>query len=393
MKTQHNKNNTTQKQSGNGESKKITGMAALRTGATAQAQSGPCRKHFDNSGGQPTISPPANVKTLNFSKYQILASGIDTLNLAIDVSWSDEGLFEYLAEKKEKARRENIEVSGTLYQKDSSDDWKFQVYPAGSKGYEWLLIGREFTFKVGNWIKPMSKPSIMAEIRSETLWCLGVEASIKRVLNLFENTGGRIINVKPSRIDLCVDMLFPAEKWNLNLSEFKVTRAAGHNLYFKHNKLEGFTIGKGKISARLYDKITEINQKSKKFWMFDIWGLDASSQNNEKVIRVELQLRREAIKELCNGSIWHLLENIDGLWAYCTQNWLKFQDNPEKHHTQRTTLEWWKAVQNGYKGAQKAAPLVRSTAFHRHQTAYSAGIRAFNLHVCCKSRRTQPEKL
>ena len=57
------------------------------------------------------------------------------------------------------------------------------------------------------------------------------------------------------------------------------------------------------------------------------------------------------------------LEKIENVWAYCTKKWLKFQDNPGGHHTQRSTLEWWKVVQNGFNGVQEPNPVIRSKAF------------------------------
>ena len=83
----------------------------------------------------------------------------------------------------------------------------------------------------------------------------------------------------------------------------------------------------------------------------------------KKIIRVEFQLRREAIKQMRLDTFDDFLENIENVWAYCTKKWLKFQDNPGVHHTQRSTLKWWKVVQNGFNGVQEPNPVVRSRAF------------------------------
>jgi hypothetical protein len=80
---------------------------------------------------------------------------------------------------------------------------------------------------------------------------------------------------------------------------------------------------------------------------------------NKKIIRVEGQFRREALKELGIDHIDDLFSHIENLWAYFSQEWLKFQDSPGEHHTMRNTLPWWKIVQNGFLGIQNPRPLIR----------------------------------
>lgn len=122
--------------------------------------------------------------------------------------------------------------------------------------------------------------------------------------------------------------------------------------------MTGISIGKGKISARLYDKPLEIMQQSQKIWMFDIWEVK-EVPDNLKIIRIEFQLRREVIKDLGLDSIESVFECPENIWAYCTKQWLKFQNNIGKHHTQRKTYRWWIVVQNSFFGIQDAHPLIR----------------------------------
>jgi hypothetical protein len=81
-----------------------------------------------------------------------------------------------------------------------------------------------------------------------------------------------------------------------------------------------------------------------------------------KAIRVEFQLRREALKALGVDTFGDLQAHAQNLWGYCTQKWLKFQDRPGKHHTQRTTLPWWVVVQSPFEGCQDATPSIRVRA-------------------------------
>jgi hypothetical protein len=131
--------------------------------------------------------------------------------------------------------------------------------------------------------------------------------------------------------------------------------------YYSNMKLTGIEIGSGDISARLYDKPLEIRQKSKKYWMYDIWGSNEVPKG-KKLIRIEFQIRREVLKQLGLKNVEDLFQKIDGAWSYCTRKWLKFQDQPELHHTQQSTLKWYSEIQDGFKGVQGATPLVRKKA-------------------------------
>lgn len=305
-----------------------------------------------------TNSPPANVK---IQDYQILASGIDTLHIALYVSWYSDDVFNYLETLKEDSKNSDLDKEGILKTDDSSKEWKFTIKPHGSKGFAYLLESKDYTLKIGKWLEPRQRPNIMIEIRSEALWAMGAHNAVKWVLELIKGLGTRIIEIKPSRIDLCVDMVIPSSMWSESILDYLVTRAKDSSSHRSNFHFTGISIGKGQIMARIYDKGHEIVTKSKKLWMFDIWGIDQIPENL-LVIRIEIQLRREALKSFLINQITDLFELETNLWAHLTTEWIKFQDRPGAHHTQRKTLDWWQSVQGGYKGSQQATPAVRSKA-------------------------------
>jgi hypothetical protein len=223
------------------------------------------------NGGLTTISPPAKISCDDSGEFKALASGIDTLVLAIDITWNEPNIFMYLEELKEKAKASNEDCAGTI-NIPGAGEWPFLVKPYGTNGYEWLLTGNCFTLSVGNWLKPISRPSVIAEIRSQALWELSPLGTIAVLRALLESAGARLILMKPSRVDLCVDLLMPIEVWMPELMDYRVTGAKDASTYYHNKDMTGLGIGRGKISARLYDKPLEIRQKSKKFWMFDKWG-------------------------------------------------------------------------------------------------------------------------
>jgi hypothetical protein len=215
--------------------------------------------------------------------------------------------------------------------------------------------------KIGNWMEPKTRPSVMVEIGSESLWRLGPERVCSLAFDLIEANGGIVKEPKVSRADLCVDVQFDEKLWSPELADFMVTRAKKRSIHFGMKGMETFTVGKNVLMARLYDKPLEIAEKSKKTWMYEIWGIERGKVEG-KTIRVEFQLRREILKELGVGKLHDFLKDSDRVWAYCTKKWLKFQDKPGSHHTQRKTLDWWEIVQGAYLGVQDAQPCIRQKA-------------------------------
>ncbi|MCK5311627.1 MAG: hypothetical protein KAJ62_05930 [Desulfobacteraceae bacterium] len=326
------------------------------------------------SGGRTTISPPAKIKQASKSGIRILASNIDTIKLSINIVWKNQSFFLKLKEAKSLAVTNNSEypISFCINNTNQSD-YYFNIKEYGSQGYEWILLNQEYSLLIGNWEKPKSRPSVLLSIRSETLWRKGPREAIDFIKNFLEINDGTLLETKISRLDLCVDALFPVFLWKINMLNYKVTRASSTKAFFTHNILSGVTIGKSDISARMYDKPLEIKQQSKKDWMFDVWNIQ-KVPDDFKIIRTEFQLRREVIKELGIHTLDILFERICNIWAYCTKEWLKFQDNRDKQSHQRNTFSWWREIQNGFNGMESGHPSIRCKASNADKEALSQQI-------------------
>lgn len=314
-----------------------------------------------NNGGQVSISPPANVKSGVYDCGEVLASGIDTLYLSLHVVWQGDLFFEHLHALKNEAKNEEKPQPCVLEVGPNGTLWGAVVQPYGSRGYEWLIESRDFGLSIGNWMEPISRPGIKVELRSEFLWRLGAAEAVEAVLGLLRRTGAEVQSAMVSRADLCVDILLPQEAWGEEIRQNIVCRARHISPHFENGILTGISIGRGVILARLYDKPREILMKSKKEWMYDIWRIKDVPEGY-RIIRVEFQLRREVLKQLGIDSFLDLQQHLDHVWAHCTKKWLRLEDRPGKHHTQRTLLGWWGEVQEGFVGVQGAEPAVRVKA-------------------------------
>jgi hypothetical protein len=141
--------------------------------------------------------------------------------------------------------------------------WLCIIKPFGSKGYEWILEGNDYRLTIGHWLNPKSRPSIMAEIRSETLWRIGPQQAADFLKHILISSGAKALFFKVSRVDLCLDLTLPVDLWTADLVNLRATRANYAAPHFFNADLTGISIGKGAVSARLYDKIKEIARNPK----------------------------------------------------------------------------------------------------------------------------------
>ena len=313
-----------------------------------------------------TISPPSKVNTGLPLEAEVLTSGVDSLNLSLGVKWKNTFFHELLEMGKAEAKRTGHPHPFFHNISEMDEQLVFATLPNGSKGYNWLISGNQYSVKFGKAIIPNSRPNVFIEIRSEMLWQSGIQKSIDLILLFLQKVHAEILSIKPSRIDLCMDLLIPGYEWNLDLFNKMVTRARRLAHYTENHNLTGVHVGKGVMSGRLYDKAREIETVSHKTWMYDVWGIPEVPED-KKIVRVEFQLLREPLKDLGIDTMEDCIGALDNIWAYCTQKWLKFQTNPGKHHTQRKTLPWWKMVQNKYLGVSEPVPAIRAKAVRATQ--------------------------
>lgn len=312
-------------------------------------------------GARTTNRRPAKI-TIDVDDVKVLASNIDTLVLSFDILWDAPALFfAELSETKERAQSESIDIPLSYGVPNPDSNYIFNIKPHGSKGYEWIIVNKEYNMVIGNWKKPQSMPSLVLTIRSETLWRKGPYSAIEFIIDFIKYVGGKIQKIRVSRLDLCIDVLLPSCLWSESLLNYTVTRASYDNTRRNHQQLATIDIGKNHLKARIYDKPLEIQQQSNKTWFYDIWGLNEVPEN-KKIIRVEFQLRREILKELGIDSVKDLFNKAQNVWAYCTIDWLKFQNNPGKQSHQRKTFGWWKAIQDGFNDIPAGMPLIRAKA-------------------------------
>lgn len=329
------------------------------------------------AGGADDYQPPRKRETGTASTDpdKVLAHGIDTIVFTMDVRWGSTQTdakghmrpftwFEVLKGLKAEAKTAGKNVPGVV--RHETGDWLFEMQGWGSNGYEWMLNSPEMTWKVGNWLEPTSRPSMMVEVRAETLWTVGVYAAVDRCRRLVEHVGGHIVDIKVNRLDVCMDVMIDDDQFQPGeIDAGMVCRANNASHWFVRRRLTGVGIGgpTSELKARLYDKPEEI-KVSGKHWMYAAWGMEGPDDipEGKRIIRVEFQMRREKLKELGYGDLSDVLERIPDLWDYLTKRWLRMADDASKHHTMQTVRPWWAMVQAAYTRGSRICPVIPAKA-------------------------------
>ena len=122
---------------------------------------------------------------------------------------------------------------------------RMDLLPHGVAGFTYQFVGNELSIKMGRWTKKLKRPNAMITVRSETLWRMSVKEITEKIKHYFEFNGAMDIEMKISRIDMCVDVLMPNEDWNIGLVEQAVTKATSNSAYYIHRKLSGLSWGRG----------------------------------------------------------------------------------------------------------------------------------------------------
>lgn len=160
-----------------------------------------------------TISPPAKVKLTSDDAFKVLGSGIDSCDVSGEIYWENDSCFDYLHHMKALAAANDSEVAIQF----PGTDLYAMLKPYGRKGHQWIITNNDFELTIGDWLEPKSRPSAMIRIRSEALWRIGPKECINLLREIFSKAGAKSLVIKPSRIDLCVDMTFPVAEWSVNL--------------------------------------------------------------------------------------------------------------------------------------------------------------------------------
>ena len=234
---------------------------------------------------------------------------------------------------------------------------------------------------------PGPAPNVYLAFRSHKLWADGLRAVWTDAQALVDELAGPGAPVESlvSRMDLAVDVA----GWVPRLEELQhfVTRAdyrsvwcnepppaGAEEAFVRGRQFTGFRFGAGgPVVLRIYDKLLEIARQSGKTWFEDVWAKACEPpEPGEPVWRVEMQLRREFLKEfhvVIDGglrpprSAEDTFASIGQLWEYCVggereHGWTTLRVPAVGERPARWDVSWpWRVVQAGAPYFEQMAPV------------------------------------
>ena len=274
------------------------------------------------------------------AKCRRLLLGLDGLDLGLNVTWGKD--WPVILRQFEDLKHAAIGSDGLLWEKFPDIPCLFHPSGKGSN-YRFRLQFRPGLLFISKSGVPNNRPNAYLSLASESLWNLGVDPSIDVIRTFIERLGGKLEAIKPSRVDVCSDFLFEYPLTLDFLRSHLVSYASKTRHHENGGKLETFYVGDSSspLQIRIYDKIRELGVSGKKDYFKALWGIDTT----ENVWRVEVQMRRELLKQFDCYTLSDLNRLLKWMWCYATENWCSFRNRDDSNTHRRSVCDWWKQVQ------------------------------------------------
>ena len=300
-----------------------------------------------------------------------ISKGLDRFKFGLYVEFNFHLLFDILTDAKVEAQETRKLIPIKL---GPDENYYYNCHSTGKNGgYAFHISRADVNIFISTRKNYMETPNVWVDIGSASCWSPGYNTVIEYVSKMLRIYGGKIHKNSVSEVHLCADFIgLPIESLSIEKYSNWITRANKFNSYYDRCKFTGvsldqtegdlgridkhvgfsietgISIGKGDISLRIYDKVNEIEtNNSKKSLFASVWGKD--EYDGQPVTRVEFQLRKTVLKQFRIKTIESLFEKMNGLWAYCTNDWARLCEKPfdrENRHQDRAKIHsWWKQVQ------------------------------------------------
>ncbi|MDP2210916.1 MAG: hypothetical protein Q8J63_04170 [Candidatus Aquicultor sp.] len=245
----------------------------------------------------------------------IISSAIDTLELTYGKTRISYPVMEALVDAKADAALNNNRRSEVVF-----GSHRFHVLSHGAGFFQYLLNGVHFDLKI---CVSEKMSMIGVRVKSISIYELGIHKVLEELAGVVADLRGdpseRRATVK--RLDICVDF----QGWEPKLSDLKhfVCKAKKRGVYLEPDEPNYFRFGKNEMVVRLYNKGEEIRH-SNKLWMIDVWKQNPHFNPEKPIWRLEVQLRRQALKNLNVDYTSEALEQLSGIWVYGLE-WLELK--------------------------------------------------------------------
>lgn len=302
------------------------------------------------AGGVFSNTPP------QASKNEKMTGGEDWLEMSVCVDWGEsyKSLHDRLRWAKEAAQDEKIAKSGA--DMVTFGEWAMMVAPGGASCgvyYAFRLAGHGFVISIQDKQKPKQAAGNVI-LRFDGMACLqwGGYKCLERGRALIAAMGGEILKEKLSRVDMALDVPgVGMEAFDAAYREERYIMQAKKSRRIEENGAITLYFGKPPLMLRIYDKAAEIrascDETKKCLMLLHRWchGIP------QKAIRVEFELRREALKEHGIDTPDDYFRKRADLTAYLCGEWVRFTESAvDRDNTARAAvLPLWLTIADGFK--------------------------------------------
>ena len=304
-----------------------------------------------SGGASPGVAAPGNTATHGCNEQQntvreplkVFWQGLDTLELSYQGKIT-EATDAQLAGLKNLAQSDDPRLQAGA---------QLQVGPrvfevadrGGGKLFAYLLRHPDIRIAVSSY-KARRVPLAKVVFQNEYLVSVGSVRAAAEARVILEQLGELDGAETVSRCDLAVDLGTDIDIGSWHAHAW-ITHAEKIDPHYVNQVFTGWSIGLGGIiSLRLYEKLLEIQTKSGKTYFFKLWE-GAGWFHGDPVRRLELQFRRQVLREFGLRTVSDVLAAQPGLWAYGTRTWtrLTIPRDGDESRSRWLIHSFWEQVQ------------------------------------------------
>lgn len=280
----------------------------------------------------------------------IYLAGIDTLLIGFylrKIVLSEEDC-KALSDAKERAKASIFKSSGWLINFKGID---FVMRAAGANPYTYVLQNSDFTLKLAQKITNHAFPEIFIEFRSQFLWRFSYKHAyvfIKEWVAGWSEVADDVV----SRADLAIDVSgFPdikieniVTRARKRKEHYEIEPIRKGEFYYYGSKQTGYVFGGSSLMQRIYNKSAEV-RNSPKEWFHELW--QRGGWNGDAIVtRVEMQLRREFLKEFNITTFESFEDGLGDIFRYLTHEWFTLRaPSEDKNKSRWPVTPFWSEIQ------------------------------------------------
>ncbi len=234
---------------------------------------------------------------------RVLKYGVDSLYLGYYIDSVNDSFYQSIQESKSEAQRKNKSLIVSLKDEESQIIENLDLYPAGTKGFSYVLHNANYYLKIFGRGKTGWRPRAAVQIMSRRIQEMGLMGAISRIEKILRGSLGPINSYKSgiSRIDIFADLLVEATEFDYHLKDLIRSKTSKRHLSEGNKQLQTLYIGERKASlqCRIYDKVAQLVEDKKgdlEVYLKSV-GLDEVPAG-KRIIRVEFEIKRETLNKL-----------------------------------------------------------------------------------------------